>query len=136
LRALEDELNVQGPVGFWDPVCFTSDGNVEDFKRRPQTEFKYSRDAMLATVGYISLGITAGLWLPASVYQYQILGRAERLRSNFKGPSSGWAQILAYGAFRELLLDQSSGIAARTSGFGLKVPTLKHPAGKQAEIGG
>jgi len=95
LRAFQEQLGVQDPVGFWDPVCFTSDGNVEDFKRRPQTEFKYSRDAMLATVGYIALGITAGLWLPASVYQYQILGRAERLRSHFKGPSSGWAQILA-----------------------------------------
>ena len=55
LRALNIGLGVQDPVGFWDPVCFTSDGNVEDFKRRPQTKLKRSRDATLATMGYITL---------------------------------------------------------------------------------
>merc|ERR550514_1121981 len=34
LRAFENELGVQAPVGFWDPAGFTADGNVEDFARR------------------------------------------------------------------------------------------------------
>ena len=43
LRAFENELGVQAPVGFWDPAGFTSDGSVEDFKRRRQTELKHGR---------------------------------------------------------------------------------------------
>eukprot|EP00435_Cladocopium_sp_Y103_P063497 s94_g25.t1 len=38
LRAFENELGVQAPVGFWDPAGFTADGSVENFKRRRQTE--------------------------------------------------------------------------------------------------
>ena len=40
LRAFENELGVQAPVGFWDPAGFTADGSVEDFKRRRATEIK------------------------------------------------------------------------------------------------
>ena len=54
LRAFENELGVQAPVGFWDPAGFTSDGSVEDFKRRRQTELKHGRISMLATMGYIT----------------------------------------------------------------------------------
>ena len=45
LRAFENELGVQDPVGFWDPAGFTADGSVEDFKRRRQTEIKHGRIA-------------------------------------------------------------------------------------------
>eukprot|EP00913_Durusdinium_trenchii_P013320 g12502.t1 len=54
LRAFENELGVQEPVGFWDPAGFTADGSVEDFKRRRQTELKHGRISMLATMGYIT----------------------------------------------------------------------------------
>ena len=54
LRAFENELGVQAPVGFWDPAGFTADGNVEDFARRRQTEIKHGRIAMLAAMGYIT----------------------------------------------------------------------------------
>merc|ERR1712046_208755 len=33
-QAFENELGVQPPVGFWDPLGISSDGNAEDFKRR------------------------------------------------------------------------------------------------------
>ena len=61
LRALENELHVQDPVGFWNPVGFASDGNVVDFKRRRQTEFKHGHVAMLATMGYITPETTSKL---------------------------------------------------------------------------
>ena len=32
LRAFENELGVQAPVGFWDPVGFTSDGDAAAFR--------------------------------------------------------------------------------------------------------
>ena len=54
LRAFENELGVQAPVGFWDPAGFTADGSVEDFKRRRATEIKHGRISMLATMGYIT----------------------------------------------------------------------------------
>ncbi|CAE7828062.1 unnamed protein product, partial [Symbiodinium sp. CCMP2592] len=47
LRAFENELGVQDPVGFWDPAGFTADGSVENFKRRRQTELKHGRISML-----------------------------------------------------------------------------------------
>merc|ERR1719517_69213 len=61
LRAFENELGVQDPVGFWDPAGFTTDGNVENFQRRRQTELKHGRISMLATMGYITPELT-GKW--------------------------------------------------------------------------
>ena len=52
LRAFENELGVQEPVGFWDPAGFTADGSVENFARRRQTELKHGRVSMLATMGW------------------------------------------------------------------------------------
>jgi hypothetical protein len=51
LRAFEAELGVQAPVGFWDPVGYCRDGNVETFKRRRETEIKHGRVSMYAATG-------------------------------------------------------------------------------------
>eukprot|EP00440_Ansanella_granifera_P022435 gb/GFBE01024369.1/.p1 GENE.gb/GFBE01024369.1/~~gb/GFBE01024369.1/.p1 ORF type:complete len:635 (+),score=161.49 gb/GFBE01024369.1/:1-1905(+) len=53
LRAFENELGVQAPVGFFDPLGFTKDGNEQNFKRRRQVELKNGRVAMWATIGYL-----------------------------------------------------------------------------------
>merc|ERR1711997_646609 len=58
LRAFENELGVQAPVGFWDPVGFTQDGDERSFKRRREVEIKHGRVSMLATMGYITPEIT------------------------------------------------------------------------------
>merc|ERR1719444_323950 len=52
--AFENELGVQAPVGFFDPLGFTKDGDVTKFKRRRQVELKHGRVAMLAAMGYIT----------------------------------------------------------------------------------
>merc|ERR1712012_468269 len=54
LRAFENELGVQAPVGFWDPLGLTKDGDVEAFKRRRATELKHGRVAMIACMDYIT----------------------------------------------------------------------------------
>merc|ERR1711933_668629 len=54
LRAFENELGVQSPFGFWDPLGLGADGNVERFKRRRETEIKHGRISMLATIGYMT----------------------------------------------------------------------------------
>ena len=51
LRAFESELGVQPPVGFWDPIVFTKDGDAEAFNRRSGIEIKHGRISMLATMG-------------------------------------------------------------------------------------
>merc|ERR1711953_1400964 len=61
LRAFENELGVQAPVGFFDPVGFTKDGDEFSFKRRRSVEIKHGRICMLATMGYITPEIT-GKW--------------------------------------------------------------------------
>ena len=43
----------QDPVGFWDPVGFTSDGDVATFKRRRSVELKHGRISMMATMGHV-----------------------------------------------------------------------------------
>ena len=60
LRAFENELGVQAPVGFFDPAGFAADGNAENFARRRQTEIKHGRIAMLAAMGYITPAIRGG----------------------------------------------------------------------------
>merc|ERR1712151_1315393 len=53
LRAFESELGVQEPVGFWDPLGFTADGDLAAFKRRRSVEIKHGRICMIAATGYI-----------------------------------------------------------------------------------
>merc|ERR1719262_2086716 len=53
LRAFENELGVQAPVGYWDPAGFASDGDSELFKKRRVTEIKHGRVSMIASIGYM-----------------------------------------------------------------------------------
>merc|ERR1712203_904238 len=110
LRAFENELGVQDPVGFWDPAGFTADGNVEDFQRRRQTELKHGRVSMLACMGYMTPEITGklpGYLSPSMGVKFADIPNG--LGALSKVPVAGWAQILAYGAFCELTKDRKAG---------------------------
>lgn len=52
--AFENELGVQPPLGFWDPMGFTDDGDIAAYRRRRSVEFKHGRIAMLATMGFMT----------------------------------------------------------------------------------
>ena len=65
LRAFENELGVQAPVGFWDPAGLSADRSVENFQRRRATELKHGRIAMLATMGYITPETLGGIKRPS-----------------------------------------------------------------------
>jgi len=54
LRAFEGELGVQAPLGYWDPLGLSSDGDMDTFKRRRETEIKHGRVSMWAAMGYIA----------------------------------------------------------------------------------
>eukprot|EP00438_Fugacium_kawagutii_P012353 Skav221984 [mRNA] locus=scaffold195:1160661:1167817:- [translate_table: standard] len=101
LRAFENELGVQAPVGFWDPAGFTADGSVENFKRRRQTELKHGRISMLATMGYITPEITGkfpGYLSPSAGLKFADVPNG--LAAISKVPAAGWGAILAYGFLR------------------------------------
>merc|ERR1719263_2622538 len=135
LRAFENELGVQAPVGFWDPAGFTTDGNVEDFARRRQTEIKHGRVAMLAAMGYITPEITGklpGYLSPSAGLKFADIPNG--LAAISKVPAAGWAQIVAYGAFCETSQDQSPGTAAAAGDFGWKVLTSDDPAEKTKKL--
>merc|ERR1712178_186688 len=123
------------PVGFWDPVGFASDGNVENFARRRQTEIKHGRVSMLATMGYITPEITGklpGYLSPSAGLKFADIPNG--LAAISKVPAAGWAQIVAYGAYCELSQDQSAGTAAAKGDFGFKVLTASDPAEKTKKL--
>ncbi|KAL9139508.1 Light-harvesting complex, partial [Amphidinium carterae] len=129
LRAFENERGVQDPVGFFDPLGFTADGSVENFKRRRQTEIKHGRVAMLATMGYITPEITGklpGYLSPSTGVKYDDIPNG--LGAISKVPAAGWGQMIAYAAFCELSQDQSAGTPAAAGDFGFKVLTSSDPA--------
>ncbi|KAL9139773.1 Light-harvesting complex [Amphidinium carterae] len=129
LRAFENERGVQDPVGFFDPLGFTADGSVENFKRRRQTEIKHGRVAMLATMGYITPEITGklpGYLSPSTGVKYDDIPNG--LGAISKVPAAGWGQMIAYAAFCELSQDQSAGTPAAEGDFGFKVLTSSDPA--------
>merc|ERR1719465_66286 len=135
LRAFENELGVQEPVGFWDPAGFTADGNAENFARRRQTELKHGRVSMLATMGYITPEITGkfpGYLSPSTGLKFADIPNG--LAAISKVPAAGWAQIVAYGAYCELSQDQSPGTAASKGDFGFKVLTASDPAEKTKKL--
>ena len=57
LRAFENELGVQDPVGFWDPAGFTADGNQGNFARRRQPELTHGRISTRKSPGYLSFSV-------------------------------------------------------------------------------
>ncbi|CAJ1455400.1 unnamed protein product [Effrenium voratum] len=135
LRAFENELGVQAPVGFWDPAGFTADGSTENFARRRQTELKHGRISMLATMGYITPEITGkfpGYLSPSAGLKFADVPNG--LAAISKVPAAGWGQILAYMAFCEVSQDQSAGTPAAAGDFGFKVLTASDPEAKKTKL--
>merc|ERR1712056_44500 len=125
------ELGVQAPVGFWDPLGLSSDGDAEVFKRRRETEVKHGRVSMLATMGYITPELTGklpGFLSPSAGLAFNDVPNG--LAAISKVPAAGWLQIVAYCAFCELSQDQSAGTLAAKGDFGWKLLTASDEASK------
>ena len=128
VRAFENDIGVQAPVGFWDPAGFTADGNSVNFARRLRTDLKHGRVSMLATMGYITPGITGklpGYLSPSAGFNFADIPNG--LAAISKVPAAA-AAILAYGAFWELSQDQSAGTRAAAGDDGFKIFTSSDPA--------
>jgi len=133
LRAFENELGVQAPVGFWDPLGLAADGDVENFTRRRETEMKHGRISMLATMGYITpelVGKLPGMLSPSKGLSFSEIPNG--LGAISKVPSLGWGQIVAYCAACEI-----SGMSNRSDApgdFGWKVLTSSDPKEKNKKL--
>jgi len=123
LRAFENELGVQEPVGFFDPLRLSADGDLETFKRRRESEIKHGRISMLATMGYITPEITGkfpGYLDPSSGLKFADIPNG--LAAISKVPALGWLQIFLYTTVCEV-----SGLNSRGDGpgeFNFKPPFL------------
>merc|ERR1712066_1083032 len=101
LRAFESELGVQAPVGYWDPLGLSKDGDAETFRRRRETEIKHGRVSMIATLGYI---VPEYLKWPGYLSPSQGIKFADvpaGLAALSKVPGSGWAQIVLFCGWQE-----------------------------------
>merc|ERR1711972_588420 len=135
VNAFENELGVQAPVGFWDPVGFTADGDVAAFKRRRSVELKHSRICMLASMGYMTPELTGkfpGYLSPSQDLQFADIPNGIGALS--KVPALGWAQIVAYFGFCEI----SGGFEDYKTGtpgdYGWKALTSTDPAEKTKKL--
>jgi len=61
----DDELGAQPPLGYWDPLNFSENGDPEKFARYRYVELKHGRIAMLAFLGEIVT--RAGIHLPGTI---------------------------------------------------------------------
>ncbi|CAK0811688.1 unnamed protein product [Prorocentrum cordatum] len=128
LRAFENELGVQAPLGFWDPIGYTADGDQAAFKRRRATELKHGRISMLAAMGYITpeLGFKFSGYLSPSM-GLKFADIPNGLKAISVVPALGWAQIIAYMSFCEVSQDQKPGTKPGEGDFGFKVLTSSDP---------
>ncbi|GAX18741.1 hypothetical protein FisN_26Hu032 [Fistulifera solaris] len=102
LKAFEDELGAQAPLGFFDPLGLVADGDQEKFDRLRYVEIKHGRICMLGVVGY--LVTAAGIRLPGDI-DYSGTKFAD-IPAGWEGstavPVAGALQVLAFVGFLEL----------------------------------
>ena len=84
LKAFEDELGAQPPLGFFDPLGLVADGDQEKFDRLRYVEIKHGRICMLGVVGY--LVNKGGVYLPGDI---------DYSGTKFADLGSGWAASTA-----------------------------------------
>ena len=102
LKAFEDELGAQPPLGFFDPLGMVADGDQEKFDRLRYVEIKHGRTCMLGVVGY--LVNKAGIYLPGDIdysgTKFSDLGSG--WDASFAVPVAGALQVLLFVGFLEL----------------------------------
>jgi hypothetical protein len=62
LSAFENDFGALTPLGYFDPLQLTTDGDTENFNRLRESEVRHGRCAMLAITGWLTTA--AGVRLP------------------------------------------------------------------------
>jgi len=96
LRAFENELGVQSPLGFWDPAGYCKEDTAVDFRRRRESELKHGRIAMIATMGYITPEYFKFPGFLAPHLGLKFTDVPNGLAALSKVPQAGWAQYVFF----------------------------------------
>merc|ERR1712206_25676 len=96
LRAFDSKLGVQAPLGFWDPLGLSKDGDAEAFRRRRVTEIKHGRVSMWACMGYITPEYFKWPGFCAPSEQLPFGDIPNGLAALSKVPGAGWIQIFLF----------------------------------------
>merc|ERR1711933_256792 len=133
LRAFENDLGVQDPVGFWDPAGLAADGDVQKFKRRRAIELKHGRISMAATIGYIvpEYYKFSGFLSPSKGLKFA--DGPKGLAAISKVPTLGWVQIVTFAGF----IEGKDGLTwenATRGDLGWKVITSDDPEEKNKKL--
>jgi len=99
--AFETELGVQAPLGYWDPLKMSADGDVETFRRRRESEIKNGRVAMLAAMGYIAAESHRFPGFLSITKQLKFEDVPNGVAALTKVPAEGWFQWFALCGFYE-----------------------------------
>jgi len=129
LRAFENELGVQAPLGFWDPIGLSKDGDAAAFLRRRETEIKHGRVSMLATIGYITPEFFKfpGYLSPSSGLRFEDVPNG--LAALSKVPGAGWCQIVIFAGLQEVNFGFNAYKKSGKPGeYGWKMITSSDPA--------
>merc|ERR1712087_515342 len=103
--AFENELGVQPPLGYWDPLGLLTDADQERFDRLRYVEIKHGRICMLAFLGQIVT--RGGVHLPGSIdfngdsFDSYPNGIAALIGPD-SIPTAGLVQIIAFVGFLEI----------------------------------
>lgn len=102
VKAFEDELGAQPPLGFFDPLGLVADGDQEKFDRLRYVEIKHGRICMLGVVGYLTTA--AGIRLPGLISYdgTKFSDIPSGWAGSFAVPVAGALQVLAFIGFLEI----------------------------------
>ena len=102
LKAFEEEIGAQPPLGFWDPMGLLADADEDRFNRLRYVEIKHGRVAMLAVLGHIVT--TAGVRLPGDIDYHgtSFASIPSGLAGLSAGPSAGLLQMFLFVGLLEL----------------------------------
>lgn len=102
LRAFEDEIGAQPPLGFFDPLGLLDGADAARFNRLRYVEIKHGRVCMLAVLGHIVT--TGGVRLPGDIDYHgtSFASIPSGLAALSKVPAAGLLQIFLFVGFLEL----------------------------------
>merc|ERR1711920_307476 len=129
------QLGVQDPVGFWDPLGFTSDGDEAAFMRRRSVELKHGRVCMAASIGYIVPYYYKfpGYLSPSAGVKFADVPNG--LAALGKVPALGWVQIIFFAGIVEGAFGVPDDYKNGPPGdYGWKVITSDDPAEKEKKL--